>query len=650
MASPPSLSAAPAWLELFDSSKYGLGLRVTRDAPAGTALLMERPLVSAVATSNRSRPRPRRRCRRCLSLLSLRAPSRVQTCRGCRSVSSASYCDSDCEEEDRDAHISSGECELLRRVGEQQGEGTPKTTAPFLREACLSLRLLRARPPSAGPLVTHADELLGENGSGRRRQREMRAVAEMAARALEATLESTVSAKAVAEEESGNGGYKPSPPQQRIPYETILRAVSASLCAVLVNCLELRFCDEDEVVDVGTFSEERKVKDEDDDDHDDHDDGIVESDLPIAVYAFAARANHSCRPSASFSTRSKGRISLRALRDLRRGEEVTISYLGGVEADGGARMMPLASRRRVLQETRCFRCECERCCLEETLETKEVEEDAEMSEGQAKDSAAAAAAAAALSSLLAPCLTAERLLARGETAAIEFGGKAWSFAARALVEAAGEALREQQKGGRSGNEGKTTAAVAAAEAEAEAATTTTTAAPPLRDTAGPPPHPKLFSSLRSAVVESGMDGSTPLERAPDSALLGEIPTAAAAATAARAEAEEGEEDEKQRGELEALLRGSLDDDGEGGATAAFALAQAAAHASARAAALLGAALGRSHPFAERARFLAFGGGGGGGGKSEDDTNHAVSAAAPALPFEVAANVARLSAFLEKNVK
>ena len=198
MTPPPSsspLSAAP-WLELFESP-HGLGLRATRDAPAGTALLTERPLAAAVvAASNRSRScsRPRRRCRRCLSLLSLRPPTRVRTCSGCRNAASSSYCDSECEEEDQDAHRSSGECELLRRVEEegegevdkrQQGEATATAaattaeTTPFLREACLALRLLRARPPSAGPLVTHSDELMsGEGRRGRRR----RAAAELAAK------------------------------------------------------------------------------------------------------------------------------------------------------------------------------------------------------------------------------------------------------------------------------------------------------------------------------------------------------------------------------------------------------------------------------------------------------------------------------------
>ena len=203
MASPPSLSLSAApWLELFDSP-HGLGLRVIRNAPAGTALLTERPLAAVTGIRSREcRPRPRR-CRRCLSLLSLRPPSRLRTCSGCGGASS--YCDSDCEDEDRGAHSLSGECDLLRRVQEKEGEEEAKKT-PLLREACLALRLLRARPPSAGPLVAHADELLGADDRGR----QVRAAAELAAAALEAAAAAAAAATAGAPGPTGGDGDRKS--------------------------------------------------------------------------------------------------------------------------------------------------------------------------------------------------------------------------------------------------------------------------------------------------------------------------------------------------------------------------------------------------------------------------------------------------------
>ena len=649
-SSPPSspLSAAP-WLELFDSP-HGLGLRVTRDAPAGTALLMERPLAAVTSVgrsrdSSRPRPRPRRRCRRCLALLSLRPPSRIRTCRGCKD---SSYCDSDCEEEDKDAHVFSGECELLRRAAEkinEKGE-TKEAFLPLLREACLALRLLRARPPSAGPLVTHSEELMGGAESGERGRR-VWAAAELAARALEAALSPGASGGGGGGGSDADTSHPPPPPR---PFEAFHRAASAALCAAIVNSLELRFCDEDEAagrLDEQKNARARKGKDEDEEDEED-------SGLPLAVFAFAARANHSCRPSASFSTRSKGKISLRALRDLRKGEEVTICYLAA--GGGGAAMLPLARRRRALQKARCFRCECERCLLEEKLMGEEEEEGGEgggegpeasggddngakgaQAETTAETAAAATAAATrAVLSFLGPCLSAERLLARGETAAIEEGGNAWSAAARALVEAAGEALLRGGSG-KSGGGGAHSSEGNTATARATAAATT--AAAPF-SFAGPPPHSQLFRSARAAAevcLEAiGGEPNASLLR-----LIGKIPTTTAPAVATTAAAEE--EEEEQEKELETLLRGAAQGS-KGDAQSALSLASAAAHASARAAALLGAALGRAHPAAERARFLAFGGGRGdgrGGGNTDEERY------AAALPFRVASQVVRLAASLER---
>lgn len=512
-------------------------------------------------------------------------------------------------------------------MGQEKEEEEEKNTTPpppfplpFLREACLALRLLRARPPSAGPLVTHGDEIL--NGEGKR-EAGMRRAAELAARALEATLLFD-SAKKEKDKDSSSSS---SPPPPSFPFETIMQAVSAALCAAVVNSLELRFCDEDESIEESVCAKRSKVEEEESEDSSDP--------LPLAVFAFAARANHSCRPSASLSTRSKGKISLRALRDLRKGDEVTICYLDG----GSGALFPLAERRHLLAETRCFRCECERCSLEEKQEEEEEgPADAEMSEGGAATEAETSAARRAVlfSSSLRACLSGEKLLARGETAVIESCGESWAACASALVEAAGEALGR----GGGGSGGGTT----------ETAATTTTN-PPLFPFAGPPPHPRLFESVRAAAARA-----LPSDRSKNHTqllrLLAEIPEAAADAAEATEEEREGQR------ELEALLlREALRRKNENNndstavaatAEAAFSIARAAAQASARAAALLGNALGRAHPRAERARFLAFGGRGGGSERTNegsDEYNGGASRAA--LPFTVAAQVVRLAAALEK---
>lgn len=72
----------------------------------------------------------------------------------------------------------------------------------------------------------------------------------------------------------------------------------------------------------------------------------------IGVYALASSINHSCRPNAVVSF--KGReLTIRAIRQIQSGEEITISYTDQLKSTW--------SRRLQLLRHYYFICHCERC-------------------------------------------------------------------------------------------------------------------------------------------------------------------------------------------------------------------------------------------------------------------------------------------------
>lgn len=74
------------------------------------------------------------------------------------------------------------------------------------------------------------------------------------------------------------------------------------------------------------------------------------------IYEMACKISHSCAPNATWLTVSAtGRRHVRALHPIARGDELTIDYIGNAD------MAPTVSRRRELQQTKGFRCECVRC-------------------------------------------------------------------------------------------------------------------------------------------------------------------------------------------------------------------------------------------------------------------------------------------------
>jgi SET domain len=75
----------------------------------------------------------------------------------------------------------------------------------------------------------------------------------------------------------------------------------------------------------------------------------------IGLYALAAAINHSCNPNCcqTFDLSTSAALSIRALRNIEKGEEITIAYI-----DVGK---PTWWRRKELQKAYGFLCSCNRC-------------------------------------------------------------------------------------------------------------------------------------------------------------------------------------------------------------------------------------------------------------------------------------------------
>ncbi|CAE7625124.1 Smyd3 [Symbiodinium sp. CCMP2456] len=86
--------------------------------------------------------------------------------------------------------------------------------------------------------------------------------------------------------------------------------------------------------------------------------GILVTEMNIfpggRVFWTMSRINHSCAPNCVF-TNAPGRWGLRTLRPIRKGEELTISYLGE------ELLLPTGQRRWLLWRSKCFICQCSRC-------------------------------------------------------------------------------------------------------------------------------------------------------------------------------------------------------------------------------------------------------------------------------------------------
>lgn len=76
----------------------------------------------------------------------------------------------------------------------------------------------------------------------------------------------------------------------------------------------------------------------------------------IGIFVKASRLNHSCNPNAWYSWNDTiGQLNIHAVRNIRAGEEVTISYLTTV--------LEYSERQLVLRERFKFSCKCKLCLL-----------------------------------------------------------------------------------------------------------------------------------------------------------------------------------------------------------------------------------------------------------------------------------------------
>jgi len=83
-------------------------------------------------------------------------------------------------------------------------------------------------------------------------------------------------------------------------------------------------------------------------------DGTNGADAAAGLFPFLSMLNHGCAPTAAFAAAAPGGVmGVRALAPIRRGEELTVSYLNLYE--------PRQARRAAALATKGFRCACARC-------------------------------------------------------------------------------------------------------------------------------------------------------------------------------------------------------------------------------------------------------------------------------------------------
>ncbi|KAH7316008.1 hypothetical protein KP509_21G074400 [Ceratopteris richardii] len=87
----------------------------------------------------------------------------------------------------------------------------------------------------------------------------------------------------------------------------------------------------------------------------------VAGGLGASLWLIPSFINHSCIPNACWMRIGQEILFVRAVRHLVEGEEVTISY-----AENGA--LPLSLRTSYLERCRGFKCRCERCDFEASME------------------------------------------------------------------------------------------------------------------------------------------------------------------------------------------------------------------------------------------------------------------------------------------
>lgn len=92
-----------------------------------------------------------------------------------------------------------------------------------------------------------------------------------------------------------------------------------------------------------------------------------------ALFHHVACANHSCRPNAVIRTKEDSELRIMALRSIVRGNEICFSYI-----NEDLLLKPSNFRRRILQKSWGFHCNCPRCSEDDSSQhtsTSENDED-----------------------------------------------------------------------------------------------------------------------------------------------------------------------------------------------------------------------------------------------------------------------------------
>lgn len=80
----------------------------------------------------------------------------------------------------------------------------------------------------------------------------------------------------------------------------------------------------------------------------------------FGFFRTSALVNHSCNPNIAMKQTKEGNVAMVAVRDIAAGETLSVKYLGDTDY-----MMGICQRRELLYQSWLFRCDCERCGLDE---------------------------------------------------------------------------------------------------------------------------------------------------------------------------------------------------------------------------------------------------------------------------------------------
>jgi hypothetical protein len=89
----------------------------------------------------------------------------------------------------------------------------------------------------------------------------------------------------------------------------------------------------------------------------------VNATIGVGIFPLVAMLNHSCTPNALFVSSESGKMHVRAIKPIKEGEEVCVSYVD--------LFAPKWDRQGSLLSSKFFWCECSRCHCEDKVDTDE---------------------------------------------------------------------------------------------------------------------------------------------------------------------------------------------------------------------------------------------------------------------------------------